>query len=84
MAKYIVIKNTGGTIQCIQREDGASIPVCDDNTDYHQYLTDVEEHGAYPISVISDPVIVVLPTVTELQEQLAATNAVLLDMLLGV
>ena len=84
MAKYTVIKNTAGTIHCIQREDGASIPVCDGNTDYQQYLTDVEDHGAYPDQIIPDPVVVVLPTVTELQEQLAATNAVLLDMLLGV
>jgi hypothetical protein len=56
MAKYTVLKNTGGTIQCIQREDGASIPVCDGNADYQQYLIDVKATGDYPVEVIPDPV----------------------------
>jgi len=56
MAKYTVVKTTGTTILCIRREDGASIPVCDGNADYQQYLADVTEHGAYPVEVIPDPV----------------------------
>jgi len=56
MAKYTVLKNAAGTIQCIQREDGASIPVCDGNADYQQYLIDVKATGDYPVEVIPDPV----------------------------
>ncbi len=56
MAKYIVIKTTAGTIICIQREDGASIPVCEGNSDYQMYLADVAVAGPYPEEVISDPV----------------------------
>ena len=56
MAKYTVIENTAGTIQCIQREDGASIPACAGNTDYQQYLSDVKATGDYPVEVIPDPV----------------------------
>lgn len=55
MAKYTVVKNTAGIILCIRRDDRASIPVCDGNTDYQRYLLDAE-FEVYPEEVIPDPV----------------------------
>lgn len=52
---YTVIKNTAGDTLSIRRNDGASIPVCEGNRDYAQYLIDTATSPA-PIEVMPDPV----------------------------
>ena len=79
MAKYTILKNTTGTTQYIQREDGASIPVCEGNSDYQQYLAYVAEHGAAPVETIPDPV---APART-LDERLADVEQYLVEQALG-
>ena len=75
MTNYTVVKNTGGDIQSIRRDDGASIPVCGGNRDYQQYL----EYAAtytYPVEIIPDPE----PAGKSIDEQLADIRAALFEL----
>ena len=38
MITYKLVNNRFGNLDSIQRSDGWSIPICDDNTDYQAYL----------------------------------------------
>lgn len=46
MTTYKLIKNEAGEIQSISRDDGPSIPVCEGNLDYQQYIADVDSKTA--------------------------------------
>jgi hypothetical protein len=69
MTSYTVIKNAQNTILSIRRDDGASIPVCEGNRDYQQYLED-SKTTTYPIEVIPDPIIE--PIGPSIQDQIDA------------
>lgn len=51
---YKLIKNSAGDILSISRSDGASIPVCEGNRDYQNYLTETEGMTLEEI-IIPDP-----------------------------
>ena len=53
---YTLIKNSSGDILSISRSDGASIPVCEGNRDYQEYL-EFAEGKTIPEQIIPDPVI---------------------------
>lgn len=80
MMTYTVIKKTTGDIISILRSDGASIPVCDGNTDYQQYLADVAEHGSYPVEVIPDPE----PAGPSIEERTSALEQYVMEKELGL
>ncbi len=52
---YKLIKNSNGDIISISRSDGASIPVDEANSDYQQYLEDVENGATVDEQVIPEP-----------------------------
>ena len=74
MEDYTVIKDSNGIIQSITRNKDpiASIPVCEGNSDYAQYLDDV----ANGVSVDE----VVMPEPTPQPDRLADIEAALLDL----
>ena len=74
MEDYTVIKDSNGIIQSITRnkDPKASIPVCEGNSDYAQYLDDV----ANGVNVDE----VVMPEPTPQPDRLADIEAALLDL----
>jgi hypothetical protein len=51
---YTLIKNSNGDILSISRSDGASIPVCEGNRDYQEYL-EYAEGKTIPEQIIPEP-----------------------------
>ena len=72
MSEYVMIKNTAGEILSIRRDDGASIPACEGNTDYAQYLDDVANGASVDEVVMPEP--------TPQPDRLADIEAALLDL----
>lgn len=80
MTNYTVIKDREGNVQSITRhtEPAASIPVCEGNSDYSQYLDDV----ANGVSV--DEVVMPEPTTTpSAEERLSAAEDVIAAIIEG-
>lgn len=80
MTDYAIIKNQAGEIQSITRNKApqASIPVCAGNSDYSQYLIDVD-NGATVDEVVM-PAPVVQPSA---EERLTAAEDMIAAMLEG-
>ena len=55
MTTYKLIKNSAGETQFICRDDGASIPVCEGNRDYQQYLADAAAGVTVTEEILPDP-----------------------------
>ena len=68
---YTLIKKSNGDILSISRSDGASIPVCDGNRDYQEYL-EYAVDKTIPEQIIPDP--------TPQPDRLADIEAALLDL----
>ncbi len=68
---YTLIKNSSGDILSISRSDGASIPVCEGNRDYQEYL-EFAEGKTIPEQIIPDP--------QPQPDRLADIEAALLDL----
>ena len=71
MTDYTLIKNSNGDILAISRSDGASIPVCEGNRDYQEYL-EFAEGKTIPEQIIPDP--------QPQPDRLADIEAALLDL----
>lgn len=78
MGNYIIQKSNAGIILYIIRSDGAYIPVCEDNSDYQQYLIDVETHGEYPVEVLPVPEVG-----RSMESRLADVEQYLVELVLG-
>ena len=68
---YTLIKNSSEDILSIRRSDGASIPVCEGNSDYQEYL-EYAVGKTIPEQIIPDP--------TPQPDRLADIEAALLDL----
>ena len=78
MSEYTVIKNSAGVIQCIRRDDGASIPVCEGNMDYVRFMEETMG-GVYPEEIIPDPA----PPGPSVEERLAAAEDMIAAIIEG-
>lgn len=75
---YTVIKESNGTAVCIRRgSDEASIPVCEGNTDYQQYLAFVAGGGVAEEETLPD---MTSPGTTSVEERLSAVEQYLIEL----
>ncbi len=77
---YTQIKNYTGDILSISRSDGASIPVCEGNRDYQEYL-EYAIGKTVPEQIIPDPQPDLTPSD---KDRIAAIEQYLLEKELGL